>query len=253
MAKKVSKKNLGMKEHIFQTFSLIFKNWKLFLPLSVIAVVVCLALVGVTMDTLILMGMFIFLFLWLVSLFFTRQILAGRKVKFSDGIYNAMTPLIATLLILILVAIQCVPIFLLIIAYAAAIETHLFYNIFYTFLFGLFASAMIAISGFLLSDTLVALMAVSAPGMYPWRALKLANGLMKGRRSRFVIRLVTMGIVITLIWVVAFLPIALLALVAKVPFILAATLVFVLGSFSVIYMAVYLYIYYRGLIGYDKK
>ncbi len=253
MAKRASKKPLGMKEHVFLTFGLIFKNFKLFLPLLIIALITNLLLIGVSMDTLMLMGVALFLFLWLVSLFFTRHILSGRKVKFTDGLYNAMTPFFATLLILLLVILQCTPIFLLVIAYSAALETHFLATLLYAVLFLLFACAMISLSGFLLSDSLVALMAVSAPGMYPMRALKLANGLMKGKRGGFVIRLILMGIVIALMWVVVILPVSLLAMAVEVPFWLASTLVIIMGGFSVIYMAVYLYIYYRELIGYDKK
>lgn len=253
MAKKASNKYLSMKEHVFKTFALIFKNSKLFLPLIAAAVLVCLCMVDVSKDTMIVMGAMIFLFLWLVSLFFARHLLAGRKVTFFDGLYNAMTPLIATLFILVIVLIQCIPIFLLIIVYAAALETNFLSEFGYLVLFIMFAMLMIVISGFLLSDTLVALMAVSAPGMYPWRALKLVNGLMKGKRVGFVMRLLLMGIVLALIWTVVILPVALLALVVKLPVMLMPILVFILASFSVVYMAVYLYIYYRKMIGYDEK
>ena len=179
--------------------------------------------------------------------------MAARKVRFSDGLYNAMTPLVSTLLILVLALIQCVPLFFLIIVYATAIETHFFTNFGYILMFGLFACAMIAISSFLLSDTMVALMAVSAPGMYPWRALQLASGLMKGKRARFVVRLLVLGMILTLMWGVAFLPVVLLALVIQLPIMLVPIMMLVLGSFSIMFMAVYLYIYYRSIIGYDEK
>ena len=253
MAKRTSKKHLSLKEHVFQAFNLIFKNYKLFLPLMVVAVLICLCLVDVSKDTMVVMGVMIFLFLWLTTLFFTRYLLAGRKVTFFDGLSNAMTPLIATLFILIIVLIQCIPIFLLIIAYSAAIETNFLSEFWYVVFFVMFAMLMIMTSGFLLSDTLVALMAVSVPGMYPWRALKLVNGLMSGKRVGFVVRLLLMGIVLALIWTVVILPVALLALVVKLPTMLMPVLVFILCSFSVIYMAVYLYIYYRKMIGYDEK
>lgn len=253
MAKRTSKKYMSMKEHVFKTFSLIFKNLKLFLPLIVVAVLICLSLIDVSKDTMVVMGTIVFLFLWLLTLFFTRHLLAGRKVTFFDGLYNAMTPLIATLFILVIVLIQCIPIFLLIIVYAAAIETNFLSEFGYIVLFLMFAMLMIVISGFLLSDTLVALMAVSAPGMYPWQALKLVNGLMRGKRVGFVMRLLLMGIVLALVWAVVILPVALLALAVKLPMMLMPILVFVLGSFSIVYMAVYLYIYYRKMIGYDEK
>ena len=253
MAKRTSEKELSVWQHIRQAFGLIFKNYKLFLPLILIVVVICACLVEVSKDTLVVMGVMMLLFLWLVSLFFARQILAGRKVKFFDGLYNAMTPLIATLVVLVVILIQCVPIFLLIIATSAAVETNFLSNFGYAMLFAVFAVAMIAISGFLLSDTLMALVAVSAPGMYPWRAMKLTNGVMKGKRGRFIVRLVMMALVLGLIWMIVLGPVALLATAVTLPMMLAPIVVFILGSFSVIYMAVYLYIYYRKVIHYDEK
>ena len=115
-----------MGEHIVKSFQMIFKNWKLFLPLLLMAMVILLLTVGTTGFLKEAAGVFIvlvFLILWLVTIWFARQIMAKHKVKFRDGLYNAMTPLIPTFVVFAVAIVECIPIFLLIIAYSAAIET----------------------------------------------------------------------------------------------------------------------------------
>ena len=160
----------GVMHHIFASFGAIFKNWKLFLPLLIIAVLLDAVLVGImdqanykqyqevldetslqvagedigsfakaglllvstvstgglsgeSSEAATVFGVLIFLMLWLVTIFLLRHLMAGHKVKLRDGLYNAMTPLISTLMVLIVAVIQCIPIFLLIVAYSAAVQT----------------------------------------------------------------------------------------------------------------------------------
>ena len=136
----------GIMYHIFATFKVIFKNWKLFVPLMIIAVVLDVVLIGLMSESTyvefqkildetstqmaggdignvakagllllstvttgglsgesselaIVFGVLIFLMIWLVTIFLLRHRLAGHQVKLRDGLYNAMTPLISTLVI----------------------------------------------------------------------------------------------------------------------------------------------------------
>ncbi len=278
MAKKPSKKNFrhksfrrsyredyvrelnvpGPGEHVFTSFKMIFKNWKLFLPLLVLSVVLSLVLIGVNREieyseTTITFGALIFLMIFLITTFILRQLMAGHKIKFRDALYNSMTPLLSTLVVFLVVTIQCVPIFLLIIAYSAAVQTDFFSMPFYALLFFVFAGLMIVISGYLLSSSLIALVAVSAPGLYPMKALETASELMIGRRMKFILRLIVLIVVVFLAWVIVMGPIMLMnSSIAQFDWAKSLPLVSIFATimtcFTEIYISTYFYLYYKWML-----
>ena len=202
--------------------------------------------------------MIVFLIIWLVTIYLIRHILAGHHVKLRDGLYNAMTPLISTFVVFAVAVIQCIPIFLLIIAYSAAIQTDFLSTPFYALLFLVFAILMIVLSGYLLSSSIIAFVAVSAPGLYPLSALRTASELMMGRRIKFIIRLIALIILFIIIWAVIMLPLILFDLwmksfewTAGIPFI--PICLTIMTSFTCIYATAYLYLYYRWMLDYDEK
>lgn len=201
-------------------------------------------------------GVMIFLIIWLVTIFLLRHRLAGHEVKLRDGLYNATTPLISTFVVLVIALIQCIPIFLLIIAYSAAVQTDFLATPFYALMFFIFAALMILLSGYLLSSSLIALVAVSAPGLYPLKALGAASDLMMGRRMKFILRLVALLIAVVIMWVVVMLPLILFDLgmknfewTAGIPFV--PICLNVMTCFTAMYITAYLYLYYRWMLDYD--
>ena len=290
----------GIMQHVFETFKILFSNWKLFLPLLILSIVLYAILVGVMSETnyvrfqdildqtseqvaggdiggvakagLLLVsavtsgglsgesgeaatifGLIVFLMVWLTTIFMLRHRLAGHKISLRDGLYNAMTPLISTLVVLMVALIQCIPIFILIIAYSAAIQTEFLATPFYALLFFVFAIIMIVLSGYLLSSSLIALVAVTAPGLYPIKALNTASELMMGRRIKFVIRLIALILVLLVVWAIVMLPLILFDLWMKtfawtegIPFVPICLIV--MTCFTFIYASAYLYLYYRWLL-----
>ena len=295
----------GIMYHIFASFKVIFKNWKLFLPLLIISVILSATFIGVMSETTyvqfqdildetseqfvngdignvakagllllstvttgglsgdsseaaVVFGVIIFLIIWLVTIFLLRHRLAGHEIKLRDGLYNAMTPLISTFVVFIIAMIQCIPIFLLIIVTSAAIQTEFLATPFYALLFFIFAALMIIISGYLLSSSLIAFVAVSAPGLYPIRALHTASDLMMGRRIKFIIRLIAIVIALIIIWIIVMLPLILFDLWIKqfkwtngIPFI--PICLTTMTCFTGIYITTYLYLYYRWMLGYEEE
>ncbi len=228
-----------------------FKNWKLFLPLLLLVFAIGLLTIGVNEESLMIINVFLIIVLWLTSIFFVRRILKKKPVRFRDGIFNAMTPFFSSLVILVVIAIQCIPIMIVIIAYSTAVETNLFGDMFYGSLFVLFALAMGALSLYLISGTLMAMVAVSAPGMYPLRALELIHEVMVGERIGFIVRFITMVLVLALIWVGVvgigvLIELGLRNLGQHVP--VTSATIFMCGCFSTIYVAVYLYLYYHKIL-----
>ena len=290
----------GIMYHIFKSFGMIFKNWRLFLPLLIIVVLLNVFFVGLMSESnyvqfqdilddtseqvaggnigsvakagLILVstistgglsgesseaavtfGVLIFLIIWLTTIFLLRHLMAGHKVKLRDGFYNAMTPLISTFLVFVVVLFQCIPIFLLIIAYSAAVQTEFLSTPFYALVFFVFAAIMILISVYLLSSSLMAFVAVSAPGLYPMRALNAASEMMMGRRVRLILRLIALILALGIVWVVIMMPLILFDMWMKsfewtegIPFI--PICLTTMTCFTSIYVTTYLYLYYRWLL-----
>lgn len=295
----------GMMYHIFAAFRVLFKNWKLFLPLLILSVLMAVVFVGLmseesyrqfqdildqtttqlgtgeignfaksglllistittgglsggSSESAVIFAILIFLIIWLTTIFLIRHRLAGHKIKLRDGLYNAMSPLLATLVLFVIILIQCVPIFLLIIVYSAAVQTNFLATPFYALVFFIFAMVMILISGYLLSSSLMALVAVTAPGLYPMQALNAASDLMMGRRVKFLLRLVSLFIALIIVWVIVMIPLILFDLwmrqfewTANVPFIPICLLT--MTCFTGIYISAYLYLYYRWMLNYDEK
>lgn len=295
----------GIMYHVFASFKIIFKNWKLFLPLLIISVVLSAVFIGImdeanyvqfkdaldetskqisggdvgnvakaglllistittgglsgdSSEAATVFGVIIFLIIWLVTIFLIRHRLAGHEVKLRDGLYNAMTPLISTFVIFVVTLIQCIPIFLLIIVFSAAVQTDFLTTPFYALVFFIFAAVMIIISGYLLSSSLIAFVAVSAPGLYPMKALHTASDLMMGRRIKFIIRLIALLIALVIVWVIVMLPLILFDLFMKrfewtngIPFV--PICLTTMTCFTGIYVTTYLYLYYRWMLGYEEK
>ena len=290
----------GVMYHIMASFRIIFKNWKLFLPLLVLTVVLNVVFVGIMSESSyvqfqdimdqtsaevtggdigsvakaalllistitsgglsgesseapVVFGVLIFLIIWLTTIFLLRHLLAGHKVSLRDGLYNAMTPLVSSFVVFAVAVFQCIPIFLLIIVYSSAVQTEFLATPFYALVFFIFAALMILLSGYLLSSSLMAFVAVSAPGMYPLRALNVSSDLMAGRRTRFILRLVALVLVLAIVWVLVMLPLILFDMWMKqfewtegIPFVPICLVT--MTCFSAIYITTYLYMYYRWML-----
>lgn len=295
----------GMMAHIFGTFKTLFKNWKLFLPLLIVSVVMAVAFVGLmsedtyqqfqkildqtteqmgsgdigvvaksglllistvttgglsggSSEAAAVFAVLIFLMIWLVTIFLLRHIKAGKKVKFRDALYNSMAPLVSSLVVFLVAVLQCVPIFLFVIALSAAVQTNFLATPFYALVFFIFASLMFLLSGYLLSSTLMAFVAVSAPGLYPMKALRIAAELMQGRRIRFMLRIISLALMLAAMWVLIMIPLIMFDLFMKqfewtsqIPFVPICLLI--MTCFTGIYITAYIYIYYRWMLGYDGK
>ncbi len=295
----------GLVHHAATTFRLIFKNWKLFLPLILLAVIFNILFVGLMSqeafdmfndaidDTqsnlaienisnfaragLLLIGtvatgglnqgmddaqslfaILFFLIIWLVTIYILRHVLAGHKIKLRDALYNALTPLISTLVVFFILLVQLIPVMIVVITYSAAVETEFLATPFYALVFFIFAALLILLSLYLVSNSFLACVAVSAPGLYPLVALHTASELIAGRRIRLLIRLVYLIFVLALCWVIVMMPIILLdmwlkstfewlASVPIVPFFLLCMTVF-----SCVYFASYSYLFYRRMLDYDE-
>jgi hypothetical protein len=196
----------------------------------------------------------LFVVVWLVTIYLIRHLLAGNKPKFRDGLYNALSPLISTLLVFGVLFLYLIPIFIVVITYSAAVATDFLSTPLYAFVYWLFAAGLILLSCYLLPGALLGLVAVSAPGMYPMAAINTASDLIQGRRTRFIIRLLFGLFFLAILWVVVMLPMILLDMGIKgavewmegvpvIPFVLLF-----MTTFVFIYFSAYIYLYYRRML-----
>ncbi|MBR2709530.1 hypothetical protein IKE72_00405 [Candidatus Saccharibacteria bacterium] len=221
--------------------------------LLLISTVTSGGLSGESSESAIVFAVLIFIVIWLTTIFLIRHIKAGHAVKLRDALYNSMAPFISSLIVLIVAILQCIPLIIFIVVLSAAVQTEFLSTPFYALVFFIFAAVMILLSLYMLSSSLIALVAVSAPGLYPMRALQASSDLMMGRRTRFIIRLIVLFITLAITWVVVMLPMILIDMFFKqwewaagIPFVPVCLVV--MTCFSGMYATTYLYLYYRWLL-----
>jgi hypothetical protein len=201
-----------------------------------------------------LLMVFFFAITWLITIYFLRHLMAGNKPKFRDGLFNALTPLISSLCIIVLVFIHLIPIIICTIVYSSAVQTGFLDTPLYAFLFWLFCGLLGLLSFYLLPVSITALIATSAPGMYPINAIHAATDLLQGRRTKMVIRVVFMAIYLAVIWIIIALPLFYLDLALKENFDIfdgfpfAPLVLQVMTTFTAIYITTYFYLYYRRML-----
>lgn len=190
----------------------------------------------------------------LVTVYYLRHLMAGNHPKIRDGLYNALSPLVSTMLILLLIFVHLIPIFIFMIIYSTAIATDFLSQPLYAFLFWLFGSLLILLSAYLLPGSILALCASTVPGIYPMQAVHATSDMIQGRRTKFIIRVFFALLFIAVIWVIVMLPLIWLDLVLKqniewvegIPFI--SFMLQIMTTFTVIYLTSYIYLFYRRML-----
>ncbi|MCL2038324.1 hypothetical protein FWG86_00210 [Candidatus Saccharibacteria bacterium] len=191
---------------------------------------------------------------FMATIYAMRQLLAKNKITLKDTLYNCFQPLVPCLLVLIITLIQLVPVLLIYITYSAAVQTEFLANPFYALIFFGFATLCALLSYHLALPSIIALVGVTAPGMYPLKAIANATDLIRGKRFNFILYILVGTIVVAVIWVATFIPIVMFdqwlkgvwAFWQGIPF---APLVWQFLTFFVIVLfSAYVYLYYRRLI-----
>lgn len=291
----------GLMHHAAATFALLFKHWRLFLPLVLLSTVLSILLIGLLSEetyvqfqdaidqtangelnnaaraSLLLIStittggltngmsevqqvfvILLFIVAWLVTIYLLRHLLAGQHPKLRDGLYNALTPLIPSVMLAVVLLVDLVPIALVVIIYSHAASTNFLSTPFYAFAFFIFALLLIILSLYLAARTFIALIAVSAPGVYPLDALRASSDLVMSRRIRILLRVFYLVPVLAIIWAVIMLPLIALDLQLKanvswlagtpvIPFIMVF-----MTCCTVVYFSAYSYLFYRRLLDYDE-
>lgn len=190
-----------------------------------------------------------YLLLWLMTVWLLRHLLSGNAVKLRDGLYNAAAPLISTCLVALAAAVQVLP-FALIVGLIAAISSTGAASGFLWLILGVAVVALFAaLTLYWLAGTVFAGVIVTLPGTYPWAALRSARQVVAGYRRDVVLRLLWLGLLVSVAMFVAVVPVVLLDVASGYRLSLFVVLTSQLvGAALFVYGSAYVYILYRGVI-----
>lgn len=206
-----------------------------------------------------LMGALLGLFAWLTTIWLVRAILAGQTPKMRDGLYSSGSPVIALIMLLFVMIVQLVPAATALIMYGALDASGMLQQTAILMLAGGATILIVTMSTYWIVSTIFAMVVVTLPGMYPFRALRLSGDIVTGRRIRILLRLAWALVVSALLWFVVLVPVILLdgALKSAIPDLSWLPIVPVVGLvllyFTVIFFAAYSYLFYRKVVESDSK
>ena len=199
------------------------------------------------------------LFVWLTTVWLLREHMLNRRPRLRDGLYNAGAPIISTFLIVLILLIQLLPIGIVALVYAGLTSVGILTGGFGSMLFWVFVILVSALVMYWVTSTLIALVIVTLPGMYPMRAMAAASDIVVGRRLRILYRLLWGIVNVAVLWAVIIIPVILLdtALKSWWPAIEGAPIVpyaaAFLSSLSTVWFATYVYMLYRKVVEDDAK
>ncbi len=198
-----------------------------------------------------------FLMVWLTTVWLLREYKAGRHPRLRDGLYNAGSPVISTLLIVLMFLVQLVPLGVVALVYIGLSTSGVISEGFSSMLFYILLVAVAVLTLYWATSTFIAMVVVTLPGMYPMRALAVAGDLVIGRRLRILYRLLWMIGTIVVLWCVTLIPMILLDTWLKnmwawyKPVPTMSLLAGLVSAFSVVWGASYIYLLYRKVVDDD--
>ena len=205
-----------------------------------------------------IMAAFIGLYAWLTTVWLLRAMLAGKHPKMRDGLYSAGGPVIALGVLVVVLLVQLLPAAIAVIVYGAADSSGLLDQTAALMLAAGTAGLIAILSLYWMTGTIMAMVIVTLPGMYPGKALKLAGDIVVGRRIRILLRLTWLVVLLLLVWAVVLVPVIVfegalsnaIPVMSNVPIVPITALM--LAAFSVIFAAAYIYLFYRKVVEDDS-
>ncbi len=171
-----------------------------------------------------------------------RQVLAGSKLRIRDAYYRGMYPLIPFVLVLVVIAIQLIPLIAGSVLYglvtADGIAVHFDEVLGWGVLWALLALGSL----YMVSSSIFALYIVTLPDMTPRKALRSAREIVRHRRWTVLRKILCLPIMLLVVAAVIMLPI----IVWLTP--LTQWVFFALTMFALVATHAYMYTLYRELL-----
>ncbi len=196
---------------------------------------------------------------WLATIWLLRNILAGHKPRMRDGLYNSGSPVLATVIIGFIITLQLLPSAIALIIYTAAQNSGLLDVGVSAFLIWGAVILLILLSLYWLSSSLIALVVITLPGMYPLQAMRAAGDLVIGRRLRVLYRLLWLALIVILAWLIILIPIILFdswikSLVPAINWLpIVPVSITVMAAATLVYVSSYVYLLYRRIVDDDAS
>lgn len=196
---------------------------------------------------------------WLTTIWLLRNVLAGHKPTLRDGLYNSGSPVLATVLVGFIITIQLLPSAAALIIYTAAQNSGLLDVGVSAMLVWISVILLSLITLYWLSSSLIALVVITLPGMYPMRAIRAAGDLVIGRRLRVLYRLLWLALMVVLTWLIVMIPIILFddwvkKLVPAINWLpLVPITIVAMSSITLVYVGSYIYLLYRRIVDDDAS
>ena len=192
--------------------------------------------------------------IWLTSIWLVRNLVAKKKVKLRDGLYNSGGPIVPSVMVVMVMGIQAIPLVLAIGVLRLAEQGGLMEHGAIAMAFSIGLSGVGLLSLYWMVSTLIALIIVTLPGIRPMESLRMARDLTSGIRLRILYRITWMTFVMFLFWLVTVgLTVALeltfrayiewLSAVPIVPFV-----ILIMTIASIIWVSVYTYMLYLEIV-----
>lgn len=197
------------------------------------------------------------LYVWLTVVWLLRNYLAGKRVKLRDGLYSAGAPLLPTLLMFIVLMIQLIPGAIVAIVASSAWQSGFIDGGAPAMAASIGLALVAVLSLYWITSTIIALVVVTLPGMYPFRALAIAGDLVIGRRLRILYRFIWMIVMVLSWWVVVMIPIILFDGWIKDVFTqihwlpIVPVMLLLMSTATITWTAAYVYLLYRKVVDDD--
>jgi hypothetical protein len=195
------------------------------------------------------LGVLVPFIFWLAIVWAARMRLADQPVKIRDALYNCCAPLISSLVVLIALLVQLLPAILALFAWALADVSGWLNGGVAVMLFSFALILAFLLSAYWVSSSLLAMVVVTIPGMYPWRALSAASELVIGQRWRLALHVAVVALLIMIVWAVVVVLALYLDGWLRIDWLpLIPILIQMIAGLTIVLMAAYVYKLYRSLL-----
>ena len=188
---------------------------------------------------------------WLSLIFIARRVYSGNQLRLRDAVYSAGTPLVPMMVLLVAVLVQLLPLALVLISYSAitgagyinqgvAIENMAAWCV---------ILAVLVLTIYWMVTSLLTLVSVTIPGLYPMRAYYETSIQVAGRRVKILFRILMMFLPLLALWALVLIPTVLLDSILKPKtFPVVQLVVSLLAAISCTWVSAYMYVLYRRIL-----
>jgi hypothetical protein len=195
------------------------------------------------------LAVFLAVLFWLAIIWALRMRFADKAIKARDALYNSGAPLVSYLFLMFFIVLQLTPGAVSIGVFTVGQAGGYFQGGVEVMAFAAVAALLVCLSIYWVAGSLVAMVIVTLPQMYPWRAMRIAGELAWFRRLRLLGHTLNIGLTLFLLWAVLLLPTLLIDAWLRLDWLpLVPIMVQILGAFTIVYLGTYVYRLYRSML-----